>query len=122
MRPVRVRTHRRETVNKALGDETLRGQVIAVMELLSGNYGEHARVAFDAARVQNQAVQNGTETPKPFIGLLERYAPDKAVHFKPKFEQMFGEITAILSRYPRYKSFTLYRCLLHRAPSRTVSF
>jgi hypothetical protein len=57
VRAVDVRVHRREAVGKAFGNERLRGQMVALVELVTADDVEDAGITFQTRRVQRYFVE-----------------------------------------------------------------
>ena len=64
MSTVDVRVHRRETVRKALGDETLRREVIALVKLVFAEDMKDARIAFNTGRMKLKTVKQVRDASK----------------------------------------------------------
>jgi hypothetical protein len=46
--------------------------------------------------MQVDAVPQANDTPEPLLGILERHAPDYAVHFVTERQKILGQIASIL--------------------------
>src|SRR5687768_5078720 len=95
-----VGAHGGEAVGKALGHETLRRQVIALIELMPADDVEDAGIALQAGRVQDQPVEQMGDAAESTLRILQRYAPDDSMHFISAIQQILGEIAAILPGDP----------------------
>src|SRR6185503_14263501 len=100
---VDVCAHGRKTVGEAFGDEALRRQVITFVEVILADDAKDARVTFERRGMQFQIIEYVNNPTKAALGVFKRNSTHKAVHFIAQFEQVFGQITAVLSGYARDK-------------------
>src|ERR1044072_1320830 len=99
MRAVDVCAHGRTPVCEAFGNEALRRQVITFVEVMLADDVKDARVTFERRGMQVQMIEYVNNPAKSALGVFERNSTHKAVHFIAQFEQVFGQITAVLSGY-----------------------
>ena len=101
MRAVDICVHGRKAVGKTLGHETLRRQVITLLEIVLAEDVEDARVTLEIRRMQRYAVQQVTDATEPRLGRLERHAPHESMDLISQSQQILGQITSILPGDPR---------------------
>ncbi len=94
---VDVRAHGRKAVSEALRHKTLGREVIALVKIVFAEDVENAGVTLETGRVERDAVQQMGDAAEPCFGGFEGHPPDQAVHFIAQTQQVFGEITAILT-------------------------
>ena len=80
MRPIDVRIERRETVRETLRHETLRRQVIALIELVTAEHMKDARVTLQTCSMQNQSILQMQYPPKSLLRRLERHSPHQTMN------------------------------------------
>src|SRR5947209_4956410 len=78
MSAVNVCIHRRESVGKTLCDETLGGEVIALVEFMTAHDVKDTRIAFQAGRMQRESVHQMCDAAKPALRILQRHAAHKS--------------------------------------------
>src|ERR1041385_6340613 len=81
MGAVDVDVQGRETIGKTLGNETLRSQVITLIELLTDEYVKDARVAFQSCSVEHQPILKIEDSLKSLLRRFERDSSHQAVDF-----------------------------------------
>src|SRR5215468_5844946 len=96
MRAVDVRVHRREAVSKALGDKALRGQVVALRELVLTHNVENRWITFEARRMQCYVVKKVSNAREASLRIFESYASNEAVNLVIERQQKFGEVATVL--------------------------
>jgi hypothetical protein len=80
VRAADVGVHRREAVGERLGDERLRGEVVALVEVVAREDVEDRGVGLEARRVERDAVEQMADAREAARGVFERDAPDEAVN------------------------------------------
>src|SRR5262245_34289859 len=83
VRPIDVGVHSRESVGETLGYETLRREMITLIEFLFAEDMENAGVAFQARGVQFDSIQQMGNPAEPAVGGFYCDAADYAVHVVP---------------------------------------
>src|SRR5689334_10322215 len=81
VRAVDVDVHRGEAILKTLRDKALRGQMVALIKLITADYAEDAGITLQTPRVNMNPIdqmQNSSEMP---LGIFERDPARDAVHF-----------------------------------------
>ena len=102
---VNVRVHRRETIGKTLRHETLSCEVVALVEVVTTDDMENARIAFQACGVQDDLVQKVSNPFRSPLRCFQRNAPHQPVDLVASLEQLFRQITAVLTRDAGDESF-----------------
>src|SRR5258706_10679697 len=75
MSAVNIGIHRRETVVKTLGDETLRRKVIAFIKCYLTDNVEYARVTFECRRMQHQLIHHRRDSMESSLRIFQRHPP-----------------------------------------------
>src|SRR5688572_25340677 len=72
VRAVDVHIHRGEAVGEAFRDETLRREVVTLVEFVLAQYVENARITLETRRVQPQAFDQMADTAEACVWCFER--------------------------------------------------
>ena len=74
MGAIDVCVHRRESVGKALGDKTLGGKMVALIELIPADDMKDGWVTLQASGVKLNAIQQVLDATKASLRILQRNA------------------------------------------------
>src|SRR5919106_3835591 len=97
MRAVDVHIHGREAVGETLGDETLRGQVIALVEIVFAEYVKYAGVTLETGRVKRYAIEYMSDAAESRPRRFQGHPAHQAMNFITQTQQVVGEVTPILA-------------------------
>jgi hypothetical protein len=97
MRAVDVHIHRREAVGETFRDETLRGQVVTLVEIVLAQNVENAGITFETRWVECYAIEQVGDATETSVGRFEGDAADESVHFVAEAQQVVSEITPVLA-------------------------
>src|SRR5215510_8400046 len=100
MRAVDICVHGRKAVRKTLRHETLRRQVITLLKIMLAEDVEDARVTLEIRRMQGHVVQQVTDATESRLRRFEGHATDESMNLITQVEQIFGQITAVLTGNP----------------------
>lgn len=81
MRAIDVHIHRREFIDEAFRDKTLRRQMIAFVKLGVRKNIEDTWVTFKGYRMKRYLVTQMRDSGESLCRILKRNTPDQAVHF-----------------------------------------
>jgi hypothetical protein len=97
VRAVDVRVHRGETVGETLGHETLRGQVVALVVVVTADHVKDAGIALQRGAVQLEPVEKVGDAAEAEVGRFERDAAHEPVDLVAEIEQMLRDVASVLS-------------------------
>jgi len=95
--PVDVGGQRRGVVFERIADETLCGQVVALVRLDLSHGLEHARETFDGGGIQGYLVEDVFDVSQHVLLVFQSHPGDDSVYFIPLREQEFRQIGTVLS-------------------------
>ena len=99
---------------KTLGDETLRGEVIALVKVVLADHMEDRRVTLEAGRVKYYLLQQMLDPAKASLRIFERDAPNKPMNFVAEIHEVLRKIAAVLPGNASNQSFLLHSPLNSR--------
>src|SRR5436190_10520236 len=97
MRSIDVRVHRRKPIRKTFSDKALRSEVVTLIELVTAQDMKNAGITLEIRGMQNQLIQQMSNSAKSLLRRLESHSSNQTMDLIVQAEQVFGEITTILS-------------------------
>src|SRR5881409_1856163 len=98
MRAVDVGIERRAFILERIGDETLGGQVVALVGLDRLEHPVDAWQALQGRGMQMQAVLQVEDAPEPVLRIFDLHPPDDAVHLIAFVQEQLGQVRPVLPR------------------------
>src|SRR5262245_42005883 len=99
MSSVDVSVQSRKAIGKTLGNETLGGEVIALIEIVLANDMKNARITFKARGMKCYLIQNARDAAYTPLRCFQSDSSDEAVNLITQAEQMLGKVASILTGY-----------------------
>src|SRR5262249_45658553 len=96
--PVDVRVHRREAICETFGDETLGGEMVALVKSVLAEYVENTWIAFQTRRMQDQLLPDRGYAVEAARRVFQRDASDDSVHLVTQSQKVLRQIASVLSR------------------------
>ena len=82
---------------KRLGDETLRGEVVTLVELMTTDDVEDAGITFEARGMKLNAIKQVGNAREAALRIFQRHPPDETVHLVTQCEQVLGQVAPVLT-------------------------
>lgn len=95
-----VRVQRGELVLKRIADETLGGEMVALLRLDGTNHPVQAGKTLQRSGMKFDIVEQVPDAPEAMLRVLQGYPPHNPVHTVALFEQEFRQEGSILTRDP----------------------
>jgi hypothetical protein len=96
IRAIDVRSHGRKAVSKTFRHEVLRRQVVTLLKIMFAEDMEDAGVTLEIRRMQDDVVQQVTDTDKSCLRSFEGHPPHQPMDLITQAQKIFGQVTSIL--------------------------
>src|SRR5204862_5310034 len=96
MRAVDVRVHRRDAIGATFGDERLRREMVALIELVAADDVEDRSVGFEARGMERDVLQQMSDAREAALRVFQGDAAHETMHLVACGEQQLGQVAAVL--------------------------